>query len=398
MSYVIFKNKGVIDKRAITIMGLSSKDNPNPIGFFGTGLKYSIATLLRNNIDITIYAGTEELKLTSELVKFRNEEFRVISMNEQELGYATDLGKTWQIWQAFRELYSNCLDECGEIFETNSLVKPEEGHTTIIVRGGLFAEQFRNKGTIFIEDTEIPFTKSTRAEVYTGCSHGSVYYRKVKIKEQVMPLFKYNILDKIDLTEDRTAKYDFQLLAAIRDTIAVSGNADFIERCITAKDDYLETNINYMDSCTPSETFLEVVPKVREQRRFDLMESAWKLYQKHTQKVDNVEPLILTDFEKKQLFRACELAEKIGFPVREYPISTDETLGTNVLALAEHQPIKKILLSKELFTKGVKNLMRGIIEEYIHLRHGYDDCSLEMQNYLFDKMTHFGLESVGEAA
>jgi len=389
----------VIDKRAITVMGVSSKDNPNAIGFFGTGLKYSIATLLRNNIDITIYAGIEKLSLTSAREKIRNDEFDIVRMNDQELGFTTDLGKTWEMWQAFREIYSNCLDECGEIFESSSLVDPEEGYTTIIVRGGLFAEQFRNKGAIFIEDTEAPFTKSARAEVYTGCPHSSVYYRKVKIKERVAPLFKYNILDKIDLTEDRTAKYDFQLLDAIRDTIILSDNKNFIEKCVTAKDDYLETNINYMGTYSiPSETFLDVVAKVREQRRFDLMDSAWKLYQKHTQKVDNIEPIILTDFENKQLFKACELAEKIGFPVKEYPINTYETLGNNVLALAEFEPTKKILLSKELFTKGVKSLMRGLIEEYIHLRYGYDDYSLEMQNYLFDKMTHFGLAYVGEAA
>ena len=152
-----------------------------------------------------------------------------------------------------------------------------------------------------------------------------------------------------------------------------------------------------MDSySTPSETFLDVVCEVRGQRRFDLMDSAWKLYQKHTDKIDTVEPAMLSDFEKKQLFKACDLAGKLGFPVEDYPISTYDTLGGNVLALAEYKPTKRILLSKALFTKGVKNLMRGLIEEYIHLRHGYDDYSLEMQNFLFDKMTDFGLKSVGE--
>jgi hypothetical protein len=34
MTYVIFRNSGVIDKRAITVLGVSVKDS-NAIGYFG---------------------------------------------------------------------------------------------------------------------------------------------------------------------------------------------------------------------------------------------------------------------------------------------------------------------------------------------------------------------------
>ncbi len=57
MSFVIFRNKGVIDPSSITTFGVSSKENPGAIGFFGTGLKYAIAILLREGCDITIHAG-----------------------------------------------------------------------------------------------------------------------------------------------------------------------------------------------------------------------------------------------------------------------------------------------------------------------------------------------------
>lgn len=45
---IIFRNKGVIDPKSITTFGVSSKENPGAIGFFGTGLKYAIAILLRH--------------------------------------------------------------------------------------------------------------------------------------------------------------------------------------------------------------------------------------------------------------------------------------------------------------------------------------------------------------
>jgi len=40
----------------------------------------------------------------------------------------------------------------------------------------------------------------------------------------------------------------------------------------------------------------------------------------------------------------------------------------------------------------------ALIEEYIHIRHGFDDCTREMQNYIFDRMVHFGMASIGEVA
>jgi len=42
---IIFHNQGELDIRAVTTFGLSVKKNDNPIGYFGTGLKYAIAAL-----------------------------------------------------------------------------------------------------------------------------------------------------------------------------------------------------------------------------------------------------------------------------------------------------------------------------------------------------------------
>ena len=55
---IIFENKGLIDVHAISIMGVSVKEEGS-IGYFGTGLKYAIATLLREGQKITIWRGKE---------------------------------------------------------------------------------------------------------------------------------------------------------------------------------------------------------------------------------------------------------------------------------------------------------------------------------------------------
>src|SRR4030066_94299 len=45
---ISFQNPGLIPLECITTFGLSAKDTANPIGQFGTGLKYAISIILRN--------------------------------------------------------------------------------------------------------------------------------------------------------------------------------------------------------------------------------------------------------------------------------------------------------------------------------------------------------------
>ena len=44
---VSFITPGQIDLENVFTFGISAKESDNPIGFFGTGLKFAIATLLR---------------------------------------------------------------------------------------------------------------------------------------------------------------------------------------------------------------------------------------------------------------------------------------------------------------------------------------------------------------
>ena len=51
---IYFCNAEPIDLNAIAIMGVSVKTGDNPIGYFGTGLKFAIATLLRTAHKVTL--------------------------------------------------------------------------------------------------------------------------------------------------------------------------------------------------------------------------------------------------------------------------------------------------------------------------------------------------------
>lgn len=145
--YVVFRNRGLIDTRAITTFGISAKDpsNANPIGYFGTDLKYAIAVLLRRQIPITIMSGLEVLRFEVRSDVVRSKPFEMVCMNGNPIGFTTDLGKNWELWQAFRELYSNCIDEFGKTEAEGYFPEPLHGVTQIVVESDMFVELFVNR-------------------------------------------------------------------------------------------------------------------------------------------------------------------------------------------------------------------------------------------------------------
>src|ERR1700761_673266 len=113
---VVFENPGEIDPLAIRTFGVSVKEGDNPIGFFGTGLKYALSILLRTGHHISIQAGERTLTFATKEAAIRNQPFNLITMDGEPLGFTDAVGKTWEVWMAYRELYCNCKDEGGTIY------------------------------------------------------------------------------------------------------------------------------------------------------------------------------------------------------------------------------------------------------------------------------------------
>lgn len=105
MNYLKISNKGILDVEALTLLGASSKRGDNTkIGQYGSGNKYSLAYLLRNNYEVTIMAGNFQVFLTTKRKKFRDKEFDIILVDGRETSITTEFGKDWNLGQAIREL------------------------------------------------------------------------------------------------------------------------------------------------------------------------------------------------------------------------------------------------------------------------------------------------------
>lgn len=71
---IYFSNPGHIELDTIRTMGVSVKEGENPIGYFGTGLKYAIATLLRTDHIISLRANGETIQFRTKPKETRGQD------------------------------------------------------------------------------------------------------------------------------------------------------------------------------------------------------------------------------------------------------------------------------------------------------------------------------------
>ena len=97
---VIFENSGEIDTRLISSFGVNVKENDSPIGYFGTGLKYALAILMREKVSVEIAIGERLLKVGTSEETIRRVKFSFITLGGEVLNFTTELGKNWELWMA----------------------------------------------------------------------------------------------------------------------------------------------------------------------------------------------------------------------------------------------------------------------------------------------------------
>lgn len=392
---VVFRNKGLIDVRSIQTFGVSSKENENAIGFFGTGLKYAIAILLRHNIQVSIFIGLKRYDFDTETTTIRKDEFKIVTMNGQPLGFTTELGKTWQLWQAFREIYCNTKDEHGvmEVIE-GRIVDVEADETTVVVWGEEFTRIARTMGEYILDPEHKPVFAGSDLQAFPGPSN-YVYYQGVRAYELQKPTyFMYNITAKLELTEDRTIKYIAYLNIYVARTVSRLTNKRAIETMVTLPDGYFEQTMDFCNtSVGQSDEFKEtVISLVRGFKPVN--KSAQKVCQASIlDALDGMKESELTEMDSKKVTRSVAFLKSLGHDVDSYPIVITDYLGDNILGRACNG---KIYISKRTIMQGTKQIAATILEEFLHLRYGLVDETYHMQSFLFDMIIGLGEQVVGD--
>lgn len=391
---IVHQNEGEADLLALTTLGVNVKEGESPIGYFGTGFKYAIPILLRNNHRVFLQVGEEQKEFRLVDHEIRGREFKIVYLDDLRLGFTSELGKNWELWQAYRELHSNAVDEGGKTFKTNEMPPAREGITRVIVVGSQYEDVYRKRSAIFLQSE--PIFSTDDMEVHRGQSR-QIYYRGVRVGELEQPsVYTYNILCDVKLTEDRTLAYSWAAASEIAALIARCENEEYIDTITNCEDRaFIETTISIGKHYTPSPLLKQMIGDMVKNKLRHIPKNLFAYYLDTMKPEEHETPreISLTPIEEKQLAKAVAFCQKIGYDVTEYPILFSDGLGEGILGVVHR---KQIYIARAAFDYGTKVLAGTLIEEYIHRHLGHLDFSRQFQEHCINKIVSLGEELQGE--
>lgn len=217
MKYLKIQNNGELDIRLVSLMGGTTKSNkPELIGNFGSGLKYTIAYLLRSNLAFKIFIGAKEVKITTKREQIRGEVFDIIYVDGERTSITSNMGRDWKAWMIIRELWSNALDEGGSI---RDIVYDEcsgsENTTTFFIQvDNQINEVIENWEKYFIHDRNpVGISGDGKYKVYPGGGELRLYKQGVLIHclQNQPSMFSYDY-SEAELNELREYKDNVSML------------------------------------------------------------------------------------------------------------------------------------------------------------------------------------------
>jgi hypothetical protein len=267
-------------------MGMSSKPNSaNPIGMFGTGLKYSIATLVRLGCEPEVWIGRDRHVFMKTPDTFRGKDFELLSMRSMRWGLAswrttklpftTTYGRNWEPWMVFRELESNTRDEDGEtIYSEHQTVQieGEDDTTMIVVDLPAFIDAWRERDKVFLPNASRGGDMTV--EVLPGPSD-YLYWRGMRVYKLAKPsLLTWNIISYVVLTEDRTLAHEYYARSIIGSYVVKCNSDAVIEKVLTAPEKFWECGMEFIGHGEPGDGFRRIMARIPAR----VGASAWNYY------------------------------------------------------------------------------------------------------------------------
>jgi len=428
MKYLLIENKGEIDVNGLILMGGSTKrNNTNSIGFFGSGNKYAIATLINKGIGFKIFSGENEIKITTKDVSFRNNHFKQIFIDGKETSLTTDMGPLWEEWFAIREWVSNSIDEGGSNIVSNiETINAIKGYTRIYVEiTGPIEDVINSWDNYFTFDrTDIHFEKNGNKILSNIDKEESmVLFRKgirCHYAEGTKSLYHYDMID-FKINESRVIEdtWNANLLVTrfYNDITDVSIIKNVLKNAY--KDDTYENRLNwYYGINVLSQAWKEAIGDHRiivgdYGGHFQTEQNTYPCYVVCTDLAERIkssfpgvivyglldggEVCVMNKVDQtsrhKFLLAECdkffnECQYKIDYPIEVVDfVNKSEQLG-----LAKDGTI---YISNKLFNMGKREIAVTIMEENEHLKTNFKDCTRAFQQhwinlFISEKEERFG--------
>lgn len=375
---IAFRNPGVIDMAAVTTMGVNVKPRPGAFGHFGTGIKFAIATILRGGGRITIWAGLTPHVFKTKTKTIRGEDFDLVWMDRSPpLGFTTQLGKGWEPWMVLRELGCNALDEGGTFKPIDAGFDPaihtkvlDAEKTTIVVDWPKLDEVYAEREDIFAVGEPLYVTDKVR---FLPGPSSHLYYRGVRVlKLEHQSVFRYDVLEAMTLTEDRTLAGSWNADRLIRDAILACTDEDVLAGALTCGRNKYESGLDFSpeyEAVEPSKAFIDVVLNARERRDDGLLPSARSRVQKQI-RTESMEYVgrTSTRYVEDAFSEAVSALEDLGLPLGDTKVLLVDELPGEARSRTENGRIYVLrsLLNEDSRTIGLE-IARRIVDLAGHI-------------------------------
>ena len=408
--FIEIKNNGVMDLNALVLIGASTKrDDSSKIGYFGSGLKYALAVLLRNGIVPSIFVGQNKIDIRIEKREFREKIFNQIFIEGEPTSLTAEMGIDWEPWFAIREIYCNALDEGGAMLRMVDDISPEEGKTSIYVENtGIFNELLMNWDKYFnIKRTDIMLNVKGFKAFFGGDDY-IIYRRGVRAHyEKRKSLYHYDCSD-ISINESRTLLHSMDYVWTPAQMVAQYADSEMIRNIYDNYADKIEEHFMWEQAQAMfNHTWLEVlggrkividniaghyIHQIREGGCIVLPERLARALKKTWP--NEVHILGMSDSnvgfmevdatarQKHYIETAKQFLLNNGYDCH-YPIKVVVFEDKSVLGQAVGETV---LLSVDVLEKGKRETAITLLEEFVHLEYGFADETRSMQNFLFDKV------------
>lgn len=412
MNYLLIENRGEIDINSLILMGGSTKrDDKKAIGFFGSGNKYAVALLMRNNIDFKIFSGETEMVFTTKSIALKDKQFDQIVINDKETSLTTDMGPKWTTWMAIREFVSNAIDEGGyNVVNSTTNLAPHKGYTRIYIEHALEVEdviQNWDKYFAFERTDAVLETNGNIIYPQTNRDQSTILYRRgIRCHYSVTKsLFHYDLND-FEINESRiiesTHSAGVNVLKFLVDhaseqvaytILSESHKSEYWEHMFSWWTYASRMNGNWRNAIGNRIIIVDEVSGWYNQEattypHFLVTTELAKLIRSS---FPDVTIYGLKSDSGKAIFRKVEKDNKMEDMLRRaadfftetkylvnYPI---EVVDFNSEIQLGGIDVGKILVSRKVFDKGMKTVVKVIMEENEHLKTQFKDCSREFQNH-----------------
>src|SRR3972149_5635175 len=436
--YLCIKNSGEIDINSIILLGASTKrgDSKGKFGFFGTGASYAAAVLLRAGAEIIIYSGKTRIDISKKKLSFRDKEFNQIVLikdgAEFPTSFTTELGPTWEVWMAVREFITNSKDEGGESFAVvddkwvkdlesgkigfEEFCDDRDGNTHILISYESVKNVWENWKAYFrFEDTPLE-TVDGIGSVYPHLpdGRGRIYKRGVLVyiyPEKEKTLYDYD-LEGVSWNEDRRSNpYDIsyplfnlinQLSQSFRKEILLKMGNDTKEGSYASE--YLEVDDSYgeifKDKLVLTQSQLMLYEEEVRGKDYVILSDQWYGFVKKNKDIKTVDQIFgscsnggykvvpITELETKYLQQAKKFFNGTGFDIDLSIIDIGVVKDKKLNTWAGMVDNDRVVINRDLFNRGLKEVVRCLVEEFCHLRSGECDKTRKFQNVLIDGLVN----------